>query len=178
MTSGMRTMTALAVSGLAIAGLTAASNGAAVAGERTEQDQQVPACQGADLSVGKGETQAGMHQRGMDIVVTNTAWQACSIDGYPTVTLLDADHNPVRTNDEYGSTYFKQDPGARRIVLEPGENVASNLAYTHPTAPDEPQVTASHLRIHTPGATEGEFVIPIYRTQVYRSEVTATALAR
>lgn len=167
----MRATAVLAAGGLAITGLTVATGGVASA-------EPVPVCQGADLSVGKGDTQAGMHHVGLNIVVTNSSHRRCSMNGYPRVLLLDDNRDPVRTEDSYGSTYFRPDPGAREVVLAPGQSSTSNVAYTRPTAPSDPQVTASNLLIHTPGARDGDFVMPIRESQFYRNEIVATALAR
>lgn len=178
MVSSKRTMAAVAAGGLAIAGLSVATGGVAGAQQVPAGAPQAPVCQGADLSVGKGDTQAGMHHIGMNIVVTNASQRACSMNGYPRVVLLDEHRKPVHTDDVYGSTYFQDDPGAHRIVLKPGQSSTSNVAYVRPTAPSDPQVTASNLQIRTPGAEDGEFVLPIYKSQFYNNQVVATALAR
>ncbi|TCP52100.1 uncharacterized protein DUF4232 [Tamaricihabitans halophyticus] len=161
----------LSAVGLLVAGLVTGTAGPASAG------QDVPACAAADLSVAKGESQAGMGQRGLDILVSNSMREPCAVRGYPKIQLLDDNRERVHTEETYGSTYFAPDSGEHQIVLKPGESARSNIGYAHPTAPDEPQVTASHLQVTVPGTTDGAFVLPIHKTQVYQAKVTATALS-
>ncbi len=136
-------------------------------------------CQGTDLSVGQNRDgfQEGMLHRGVDIVVTNSSHVACTLDGYLGLRLLSADQRPLATQVTRGDTFFETDPGPHLITVQPGQQLAADLAWSHPSAPSDPQVSPAYLQVTTPGATDGSFTIPFRVGPVYRAAVATTALS-
>jgi hypothetical protein len=145
------------------------------------QNAKVAACQGNGLSISQNlddGNQAGMNHDGSYIVVTNNSLQTCTIKGYLSLQLLDAHHQPLRTSEAKGATYFASDPGAHSITLKSGQQAAADLVYVNGGVNPDQAVKPTYLQITTPGAKDGSFTIPFSTPSgIYQGGLATTALA-
>jgi hypothetical protein len=121
-----------------------------------------PPCRGSNLSIGQDRSghDAGLGHFGMDIVVTNSVDQACTLRGYLRLRFLDAAQRPLVTRSLHGDTRYRRDPGPSTIVLRAGEQATANVMWAEATSAADPVVKPCYLRIGTPGAPDGDFTVP------------------
>jgi hypothetical protein len=111
-------------------------------------------------------------------VVTNDSLQTCTINGYLSLQLLDAQHQPLHTSEQRGATYFAPDPGAHSITLKSGQQAAADLVYVNGGVDPASAVKPTYLQITTPGAHDGSFTIPFSASSgIYQGELATTALS-
>jgi membrane-bound inhibitor of C-type lysozyme len=115
-------------------------------------------CKGPQLKLSADDGDAGMGHRVTIIGVQNVGAQACSLTGYPTVTLQDArgrDLTTVRSEQNPGS-YLRTGQSPGPVTLEPQAKAFFDLAWT--VVPNEAQgqtvcPTATRVRAIAPGDT-------------------------
>jgi hypothetical protein len=72
-----------------------------------------------------------MQQPAAFFSLNNTSSTACTIDGYPTLTLYDASGRVIAADIRHDSAYQINDPGPRRVVVQPGATVYFGFGWTN-----------------------------------------------
>lgn len=115
-----------------------------------------PPCRAPALTLALESTDAGAGNRGHTLALTNAGSTPCTLDGYPTVRLLDAAGDvltEIRSEETLGS-YFRPGETPRPAPLAPGAtgyfDVLSS-AIPHGDETDCPQ--AVQMRVTPPGDT-------------------------
>jgi hypothetical protein len=135
-------------------------------------------CYVGELAAGFHGSQAGLGNRGFLLTLTDVSGTSCRLDGYPGLELRDAAGRPLVTRTRRGPTYFGPDPGAKLIVLSPGETVSADVAFGVAGSPGN-SVLATYLQVTPPGGHRAFVLrIPYGAALVYRGRVDVTALAR
>ena len=117
-----------------------------------------PPCRGPQLRLSNEGGDAGAGNRVANIGLQNVGTQPCSLTGYPTVTLQDAQGRnltAVRSEQATGSYFTPGQPPAP-VVLAPQARAAFELAWS--AIPDEAQgertcPNAARVRVLAPGDT-------------------------
>ena len=117
---------------------------------------EVEACAAGDLQLNTGATDAGMMKQATAFTFTNDAEAPCSLDGYPTVILLDGDGNPLKdiAQSNATSSYFFSETAVSSVVLDNGEQAGFGIQLTGQTT-DTPCKSFSQLRALPPGSEIG-----------------------
>ncbi len=86
-------------------------------------------CPSSGVVVDMGPVETGMMHRAVVLTLTNCGRKPYAVDGYPWVQALGEDGNPlpVRVNED--GSYFGNDPGPKKLLLDPGLTVKSILAW-------------------------------------------------
>lgn len=117
-----------------------------------------PPCTGADLRLAVDGGDAGMGNRVSVLSLQNTGAAACSLTGYPTVTLRDGRDRAltaVRAVQEPGS-YFSQNAAPAPVALQPRAKAFFDLAWTvipHEADGETTCPEAKTIRLTAPGDT-------------------------
>lgn len=115
-------------------------------------------CVGSDLRLSVEGGDAGMGNRVTTLALQNVGAQACSLTGYPTVTLADARDRvmtTVRAVQEPGN-YFAQNGAPTPVPLRPQTKAFFDLAWNvvpHEAEGEKTCLEAKTLRLTTPGDT-------------------------
>ncbi len=115
-------------------------------------------CVGANLRLSVEGGDAGMGNRVTTLAVQNVGAQACSLTGYPAVTLTDAGDRvltTVKTVQELGS-YFAQGTAPTPVSLKPQAKAYFDLAWNvvpHEAEGEKTCPEAKTLRLTAPGDT-------------------------
>lgn len=134
----------------AAAAVTAPAPGAAPA--------SAPPCRGPQLRLSTEGGDAGAGNRVMNIGIRNIGTQPCSLTGYPTVTLQDAEGRglaAVRSEQATGS-YFAPGRPPAPVVLVPQDKAAFELAWSaipHEAEGERVCPEAARIRVTAPGDT-------------------------
>lgn len=108
-----------------------------------------PACR--SLAVGRGETESRSDADFLDITFTNRGDTACTVHGFPTLTMRDGsgrnmgEHARLRSNG-----------AARYIVLEPGDSATATVRF--PKNVDGCETGTARIEVLIPAATKREFI--------------------
>jgi len=119
----------------------------------TDDGESVPNCTQLNVKRGASEHSAGIEY--LRLKFTNPGGAACSVRGYPSLTLKDASNQQVGDSSR---PYVSG--GAKDLELAPGETVTADVRFPDPDkfpagtcAPG-----ATRIEILIPGATQREFV--------------------
>ncbi|MFK0298857.1 DUF4232 domain-containing protein [Brevundimonas sp. NPDC090276] len=113
-------------------------------------------CNGTNLRLSVEGGDAGMGNRVTTLALQNVGMQACSLTGYPTVTLVDAGDrvlSTVKTVQEPGD-YFAKGAAPSAVSLKPLAKAYFDLAWNVVPHESEGETTcpeAKTLRLTTPG---------------------------
>lgn len=108
-----------------------------------------PSC--STLAVSRGETKSHSDFDFLDITFTNRGDAACTVHGYPTLTMRDG------TGRNMGDRARLSTNGAARyIVLEPGQSATATVRF--PKATDTCTRGTERIEVLIPGATERNFI--------------------
>jgi len=90
-------------------------------------------CRTTQLAVTSGRTGAAAGSAGTSIILKNTSRTACSLDGYPSVQMLNAGGRPIPTFINHGQAMVMP-PHLRvlPITLAPGQSASVYFGYTNP----------------------------------------------
>ncbi len=168
--------TAAVTAGIALAAgtvLTASGVAAAAPAARTAATCTTSALHASLVDKGRGG-QTGMSHIGKVLVLKNTSGRACALRGYPGLGLENGRHQPQTSHTHWGATYFAPDPGARTIVLRPGQSAEADLVWADADAPR--MVRASYLEVTPPGSRD-HLTVP-FNHVVTNGDLSVTALAR
>ncbi len=117
-----------------------------------------PPCRGPQLRLSTEGGDAGAGNRVMNIGIQNIGTQPCSLTGYPTVTLQDAQGRTlaaVRSEQATGSYFTPGQPPAP-VVLAPQAKAAFELAWSaipHEAEGERACPEAARIRVTAPGDT-------------------------
>lgn len=117
-----------------------------------------PPCKGPQLKLSSEGADAGAGNRVANIGVQNIGAQACSLTGYPGVTVQDRQGRAltgVRAEQSTGS-YFTQGEAPAPVTLKPREKAAFELAWNVMPHEGEGETTcpsAARIRVTAPGDT-------------------------
>ena len=130
----------------------------------------VPPCPPSGALVTVDVADAAMGLRVMAIVLTNCGPQSYTVEGYPTLTLLDEERRPfdvevfhgaepVTGNEGYCTPTGLFDAGPQPVTLAPGERARSGVVWRNTTTDQlDRLVNATHLSV-VPAATESPQVV-------------------
>jgi Protein of unknown function (DUF4232) len=166
--------------GLALIGGTAAlaSQAASAGVTGPAASLATPRCAARDMAAGLHGFQALVANRGFILTLTNIGNNSCSVDGYAGLKLENATHHVVHSTTHRGGTYFASDPGARLIVLSPGETVSADFAFGAGTGGSTDAV-ATYLLVAPPGTSRYLTVrIPGAPLRIDLGKLFVTAMAR
>ena len=102
------------------------------AGLEVVDSNMAPPCRGPALRLVREGGDAGAGNRQVVLSLTNAGSTACSVRGYPGLTLRDADGDDldqVRTVEQLGN-YFRAGQTPEAVELEPGAKAYFDLAYS------------------------------------------------
>lgn len=115
-------------------------------------------CRGPQLRLSNEGGDAGAGNRVVNIGIQNIGAQACSLTGYPGVTLQDGQGRNLTTirADQATGSYFTQGQAPAPVTLAPQDKAAFELAWT--VIPNEAQgertcPSAARVRVTAPGDT-------------------------
>lgn len=117
-----------------------------------------PPCKGPQLKLSSEGGDAGAGNRVANIGVQNVGAQACSLTGYPGVTVQDRQGRAltgIRAEQSTGS-YFTQGEAPAAVTLQPREKAAFELAWTvvpHEGEGETVCPSAARIRVSAPGDT-------------------------
>ena len=110
---------------------------------------EAPSCQ--TLEVGRGETNSQSDADFLDITLTNRGDNACTIHGYPTLTMRDSNG---RNMGERAA--LRTSGAARYIVLAPGESATASVRF--PKQSDACTSGTARIEVLIPAAAERAFI--------------------
>lgn len=109
------------------------------------------ACPASGVRIEPGLVDAAMGLRGMTVRLTNCGKAVHRLGGYPVLTVLDADHEPlddVKVLKGPGEITTLDDPGPHPVALARGESATTSLVWRNTvTDPTTTAVNAPYLRI-------------------------------
>ena len=115
-------------------------------------------CKGPQLRLSTAGGDAGMGHRVSIVAVQNLGAQACSLTGYPTVTLQDSRGRALTTvrSEQHPGSYLRSGEAPAPVELAPQGKAFFDIAST--VVPNEAQgetvcPTAARVRMTTPGDT-------------------------
>jgi hypothetical protein len=102
------------------------------------------------LEVGRGETRSDKDADFLDITFTNRSDADCTVHGYPTLTMREANGRSMGDR-----ATLRPSGTARYLVLKPGETVTATVRYPKS---DACKAGTSRIEVLIPGATRREFI--------------------
>lgn len=120
-----------------------------------------PACRAADLRLAAGPADAGAGNRVQVLTLTNAGATPCSLSGYPSVSLLDANGRPVsgvRSDQNPGTAAPVTLAAGGRAFFDIAWNVVPNEAQGQTTCPTAARVTVRF------GAETASLAVPLSLT--------------
>jgi Protein of unknown function (DUF4232) len=134
------------------------------------------ACKSGDLSVKHQSDDAGAGQREVVYAFTNNAAAACSLTGFPTLALIDANGQPIGSvptvQSEDGD--FAANGAPATVNLAPKGTAVFRIRYTGISGAGIPCVNTAKIRVTPPGNTQAielNDALQICSTQVRLSPV-------
>lgn len=125
-------------------------------------------CESGDLDISTGQTQGAAGSRLVDLTFTNISGQNCTLTGYPGVTLVDENGQPI------GAAATREDTGgASTVDVEPSGTAVAPLNLSRAENYDDPAcdpVPATGLQVIAPDETD-ETVLEIQATACARDSV-------
>lgn len=115
-------------------------------------------CKGPQLRLSVGDGDAGAGNRVRNFALENAGSQACTLTGYPTVTVRDADGDvlsSIRAEQSPGS-YFRQGQAPTPVSLAPGEKALFEVAWNvvpHEGEGEKTCPAAKTIRVVAPADT-------------------------
>lgn len=103
------------------------------------------------LAASRGKTRSHSDVDSLDITLTNRGDAACTVHGYPTLTMRDGNGRAMGEN-----AGLRTSGAARYIVLEPGEAATATVEF--PKATDACRSGTARIEVLIPAATEREFI--------------------
>lgn len=86
-------------------------------------------CPASGVVVDMGPVETGMMHRAVVLTLTNCGRRPYAVDGYPWVRALGEDGRPLPVKVNQDGSYFGNDPGPKKLLLDPGLTVKSILAW-------------------------------------------------
>ncbi|WP_233436165.1 MULTISPECIES: DUF4232 domain-containing protein [Streptomyces] len=86
-------------------------------------------CPASGVVVDMGPVETGMMHRAVVLTLTNCGRKPYAVDGYPWLRALGEDGRPLPVKVNEDGSYFGNDPGPKKLLLDPGLTVKSILAW-------------------------------------------------
>ncbi|WP_240496636.1 DUF4232 domain-containing protein [Streptomyces torulosus] len=122
------------------------------------------ACPSSGARMLPGLVEAAMGLRAMTVTLTNCGTEPYTVNGYPSVQVLDEDREPVDVRVLRGPgeiTTGVPDPGPHEVTLKPGESATTSLVWRNTvTEADVPAVNAPYLRVATAKGRPAQVLAP------------------
>lgn len=122
------------------------------------------ACPSSGARMLPGLVEAAMGLRAMTVTLTNCGTEPYTVNGYPSVQVLDEDREPVDVRVLRGPgeiTTGVPDPGPHEVTLQPGESATTSLVWRNTvTEADVPAVNAPYLRVATAKGRPAQVLAP------------------
>jgi hypothetical protein len=112
-----------------------------------------------------------------DIAFQNRSGHACFVYGHPGLGLQDKHHRVMRSRVTWGSTVARRDPGARRVVLQPGRAAFANVSWSDVPFRDEHCKPSAWLEVTPPDERSYRLVPLGWALVCNRGHLTVTALS-
>ncbi|MEU4671561.1 DUF4232 domain-containing protein [Amycolatopsis sp. NPDC023774] len=125
------------------------------------------------LVVSAGIVEAGLGHRASVLTLTNNDSEAHTLDGYPTVKVLDGTGKPLDVQVHHGVSYFSPDPGPKPFTLAPHEKLLSVVSWSATVTSGETTTGASVAVVAAPGGPEQ--TVPLKTDLGTTGEITVTA---
>lgn len=109
-----------------------------------------PGCSALEVSRGGGKS-VGSDGDSLGLEFTNRGAAACTVHGYPTLTMRDGDGRIMGESAD-----LRTSGAARYIVLEPGQSATATVRF--PKVSDACRSGTARIEVLIPGATEREFI--------------------
>ncbi|MCL6732106.1 DUF4232 domain-containing protein [Streptomyces neyagawaensis] len=122
------------------------------------------ACPSSGVRMLPGLVEAAMGLRAMTVTLTNCGTKPYTVNGYPSVQVLDEDRETVDVRVLRGPqeiTTGVPDPGPHEVTLKPGESATTSLVWRNTvTEADVPAVNAPYLRVATAKGRPAQVLAP------------------
>ncbi|GAB2918444.1 DUF4232 domain-containing protein [Streptomyces heilongjiangensis] len=122
------------------------------------------ACPSSGVRMLPGPVEAAMGLRAMTLTLTDCGSEPYTVNGYPSVRVLDGDRDPVDVRVLRGPediTTGVPDPGPHEVTLRPGESATASLVWRNTvTEADVPAVDAPCLRVATARGRPAQVLAP------------------
>ncbi|MEV4601236.1 DUF4232 domain-containing protein [Amycolatopsis sp. NPDC049253] len=125
------------------------------------------------LVVAAGIVEAGLGHRGSVLTLTNNDTEAHTLNGYPTVRVLDGSGKPLDVQVHHDVSYFSPDPGPKSFTLAPHEKLMSVVSWSATVTSGEVTTGAAVAVVAAPG--EPEQTVPLKTDLGTTGEITVTA---
>ncbi|WP_432846058.1 DUF4232 domain-containing protein [Amycolatopsis sp. CA-161197] len=125
------------------------------------------------LAVSAGIVEAGLGHRASVLTLTNNDAQARTLNGYPTVRVLDGSGKPLDVQVHHGVSYFSPDPGPKAFTLGPHEKLMSVVSWSATVTSGDTTTGAAVGVVAAPG--EAEQTVPLKTDLGTTGEITVTA---
>ncbi|MFI1220559.1 MULTISPECIES: DUF4232 domain-containing protein [unclassified Streptomyces] len=86
-------------------------------------------CPASGVVVDMGPVETAMMHRAVVLTLTNCGRKPYAVDGYPWIRVLDEARRPLPVEVNEDGSYFGNDPGPKKLLLDPGGTVKSILAW-------------------------------------------------
>ena len=87
-----------------------------------------PACTPEGISIGMGTPDAAMGLRGATLTLRNCGDRPYTLNGYPSLRVLDEDRQPFDVQIVRGSTQLR-DPGPKPLTVRPGKTAVFSVRW-------------------------------------------------
>lgn len=136
-------------------------------GDTPPADFALDRCHVTALSARISEVKPAAGNRYAVLVFTNESGEACTLNGHTGMLLLDENGDPLPTDVR------KQQPGPRRVVLEPDTSASASLRWGG-VGGDKPPVDARYALVTPPDAYE-QLRVP-FDWRVYKGRISVTSV--
>jgi hypothetical protein len=131
-------------------------------------------CPASGASISVGEVDAALGHRAVVITLTNCRSDVLTVNGYPEVTILDANRRPMKVTVTHGTSYMAIDPGPARLRLRKGESALAAVSWSNTVEIGEAKAAGTYLSI-AKDARDKPVVWPVVTDIGTTAKITLTA---
>ncbi|MFD7157987.1 DUF4232 domain-containing protein [Kribbella sp. NPDC059898] len=136
-----------------------------------------PVCPASGAMITVGPVDAALGHRAVAVKLTNCRKAPITLDGYPTVGVLNGRRQPMTVTVAHGTSYMAIDPGPARIRLDTGETALAAVAWSNTVEVAEDKASGSYLAV-APRRGERQVVWPVDTDLGTTARITLTAWCR
>lgn len=157
--------------------LAGAFGASALPGHAAAPEATTPRCHTGRLYIAPvpNSGQAGMGHVGLVFSVKSLTQQACYLDGYPGMQLVDANGHNIATRLRWGGGYLFGNRSKQYVVLKTGQTAYFDLEWDHFPTGNERCPTASYLLV-TPPDERTAIAVAVSVQQVCGGAITTTPI--
>jgi hypothetical protein len=116
-------------------------------------------CQGTQLAIAPDFSSGATGHIGIELRLHNVSAQACTLQGYATIVLLDGARQPLLTVLRWGpGGFFNFNRPVRLVTVAPGGNAYLAVGWAHIPTPGQSCPLAPNLLLLPPGASKALLV--------------------